>query len=66
LAYTEWFKGVVYQGELPMKKAVEENPDFAAFMKICDRVKKLKIRTNADTPEDAARARAFGAKALSF
>jgi pyruvate,orthophosphate dikinase len=59
-------KGVVYQGELPMKKAVEENPDFAAFMKICDRVKKLKIRTNADTPEDAARARAFGAEGIGL
>jgi pyruvate,orthophosphate dikinase len=59
-------KGVVYQGELPMKKAAEENPDFAAFMKICDQVRKLKIRTNADTPEDAARARAFGAEGIGL
>jgi pyruvate,orthophosphate dikinase len=59
-------KGTVYQGELPMKKAAEENPDFAAFMKICDLVKKLKIRTNADTPEDAARARAFGAEGIGL
>ncbi|MDR3626791.1 MAG: pyruvate, phosphate dikinase, partial [Ignavibacteriaceae bacterium] len=59
-------KGTVYQGELPMKKAAEENPDFAAFMKICDQVKKLKIRTNADTPEDAARARAFGAEGIGL
>jgi pyruvate,orthophosphate dikinase len=59
-------KGVVYQGELPMKKAAEENPDFAAFMKICDQVRKLKIRTNADTPEDAARARSFGAEGIGL
>jgi pyruvate, orthophosphate dikinase len=59
-------KGTVYQGELPMKKAAEENPDFAAFMKICDQVRKLKIRTNADTPEDAARARAFGAEGIGL
>ena len=44
-----------------MKKAAEENPDFQGFMKLCDEVRKLKVRTNADTPDDAARARAFGA-----
>ena len=49
-----------------MIKAAEENPDFQAFMKICDLVKKLKVRTNADTPEDAARARAFGAEGIGL
>ena len=59
-------KGNVYLGELPMIKAAEENPDFQAFMKICDSVRKLKVRTNADTPEDAARARAFGAEGIGL
>jgi pyruvate,orthophosphate dikinase len=59
-------KGNVYLGELPMIKAAEENPDFQAFMKICDAVRKLKVRTNADTPEDAARARAFGAEGIGL
>lgn len=59
-------KGNVYQGELPMIKAAEENPDFQAFMKLCDQVRKLKVRTNADTPEDAARARAFGAEGIGL
>ena len=59
-------KGTVYLGELPMIKAAEENPDFQAFMKICDAVRKLKVRTNADTPEDAARARAFGAEGIGL
>ena len=59
-------KGTVYQGELPMIKAAEENPDFQAFMSICDQVRKLKVRTNADTPEDAARARAFGAEGIGL
>ena len=59
-------KGIVYQGELPMIKAAEENPDFVAFMNICDKVKKLKVRTNADTPEDASRARAFGAEGIGL
>jgi pyruvate,orthophosphate dikinase len=59
-------KGTVYLGELPMIKAAEENPDFQAFMKLCDAVRKLKVRTNADTPEDAARARAFGAEGIGL
>lgn len=59
-------KGSVYLGELPMIKAAEENADFQAFMKICDAVRKLKVRTNADTPEDAARARAFGAEGIGL
>jgi pyruvate,orthophosphate dikinase len=59
-------KGTVYLGELPMIKAAEENPDFQAFMKLCDQVRKLKVRTNADTPEDAARARAYGAEGIGL
>jgi pyruvate, orthophosphate dikinase len=59
-------KGTVYLGELPMIKAAEENPDFQLFMKLCDDVRKLKVRTNADTPEDAARARAFGAEGIGL
>ena len=59
-------KGNIYQGALPMKKAAEENPDFKAFMKICDDVRKMKVRTNADTPEDAAKARAFGAEGIGL
>jgi pyruvate,orthophosphate dikinase len=59
-------KGSVYLGELPMIKAAEENPDFVSFMKICDQVRKLKVRTNADTPEDAAKARSFGAEGIGL
>ena len=59
-------KGTVYLGELPMIKAAEENPDFQVFMKLCDETRKLKVRTNADTPEDAARARAFGAEGIGL
>ncbi|MBM4171842.1 MAG: pyruvate, phosphate dikinase [Ignavibacteria bacterium] len=59
-------KGTVYFGELPMKKAAEENLDFVEFMKLCDKVRKLKVRTNADTPEDAAKARAFGAEGIGL
>ncbi len=59
-------KGYIYDGQMPMIKAAEENPDFQAFMKICDAVRTMKIRTNADTPEDAAKARAFGAEGIGL
>lgn len=59
-------KGYVYAGQLPMSKSAEENPEFQAFMKLCDQIKTLKVRTNADTPEDAARARAFGAEGIGL
>ena len=59
-------KGTVYLSELPMIKAAEENPDFQLFMNLCDQVRKLKVRTNADTPEDAIRARAFGAEGIGL
>jgi pyruvate,orthophosphate dikinase len=59
-------KGYVYEGELPMVKSAEENPDFVEFMKLCDQIRRLKIRTNADTPEDAAKARKFGAEGIGL
>ena len=59
-------KGYMYQGALPMKKAAEDNPDFKAFMKLCDSIRTMKIRTNADTPEDAAKARSFGAEGIGL
>ncbi len=40
--------------------------DFGKFMKICDQVRKLGIRTNADTPDDAKRARDFGAEGIGL
>ncbi|MFC1677951.1 pyruvate, phosphate dikinase [Planctomycetota bacterium] len=40
--------------------------DFGKFMKICDSIRKLKVRTNADTPLDAKRARDFGAEGIGL
>lgn len=59
-------KGYVYQGQVPMKDVDAENPTLVEFLKICDKVRTLKIRTNADTPEDAAKARAFGAEGIGL
>ncbi len=59
-------KGTAYQGALPLIKAAGENPNFRAFMAICDKVRKLGIRTNADNPKDAAKAREFGAEGIGL
>jgi pyruvate, orthophosphate dikinase len=59
-------KGYIYNGQIPMIKTAEENPDFQAFMSLCDQVRTMKIRTNADTPDDAAKARAFGAEGIGL
>jgi len=59
-------KGVVYPGQLPMVVGTEENPNFAAFMKLCDKVRRLGVRANADTPDDARKARQFGAEGIGL
>ena len=59
-------KGYIYNGQVPMIKGVEENSDFKSFMKLCDEIRVMKIRTNADTPEDAAKARAYGAEGIGL
>jgi pyruvate,orthophosphate dikinase len=59
-------KGSVYQGRLPMIVSTEDNPYFTAFMKVCDRVRRLGVRTNADTPEDARKGRQFGAEGIGL
>ncbi len=58
-------RGNVYGGQLNMVSAVE-NPRFVEFMKVVDRYRKLGVRTNADTPEDALKARSFGAEGIGL
>jgi pyruvate,orthophosphate dikinase len=59
-------KGNVYEGRLAMMDASQENKLLMDFLNICGQIKKLGIRTNADTPEDAAKARAFGAEGIGL
>jgi pyruvate,orthophosphate dikinase len=40
--------------------------DFATLMTWADKCRKLKIRTNADTPADSAKAREFGAEGIGL
>ncbi len=58
-------KGYVYEGKLNMISA-SENPRFQQFMKLVDKYRKLGVRTNADTPEDAKLARNFGAEGIGL
>ncbi len=59
-------KGKVYEGQLAMIDAASENQLLNDFLKVCDKIRTLKIRTNADTPDDAAKARAFGAEGIGL
>ena len=59
-------KGNVYEGKLPMMDASEENEILMSFLKICSSLKRLGVRTNADTPEDARRGRQFGAEGIGL
>ncbi len=59
-------KGNVYAGRLKMLPVSMENKFLFEFLKICDKVRRLKIRTNADTPQDAQKARSFGAEGIGL
>ncbi len=59
-------KGIVYEGQLPMIDASQESGLLDNFLKLCDSIRKLKIRTNADTPKDAEIARKFGAEGIGL
>ena len=66
----DWFslngsKGYVYAAKIDTMDA-SENPLFISFMQIVDKYRRLGIRTNADTPEDAARALSFGAEGIGL
>ena len=52
--------GEVYLGEVKTR-AAKVSGDFAELMDLCNKYTKLKVRTNADTPQDAEAAREFGA-----
>jgi len=59
-------KGNAYVGQLPMMDAGEENKVLMDFLKICDASRTMGIRTNADTPDDAAKAKSFGAEGIGL
>jgi len=56
----QYFEGTVAANETPLVAAVHELTTHA------DRVRRMKVRTNADTGEDSARARRFGAEGIGL
>jgi pyruvate,orthophosphate dikinase len=57
--------GAVYGEKIPTVPAAITG-NFETFMKWCDEVRRLKVRTNADTPKDAKQAREFGAEGIGL
>jgi len=57
--------GEVFLGEV---KTIEPKLDgtFDRLMKMADSVRRMKVRTNADTPKDAQTARTFGAEGIGL
>jgi len=58
-------KGYVYGEKIDTMDA-SENPLFINFMNIVDKYRKIGVRTNSDTPEDAQRALQFGAEGIGL
>ncbi len=58
-------EGVVYSGEMPL--VTPQLPkSYDTLMKWVDEVRRLGVRTNADTPQDARKAREFGAEGIGL
>ncbi|MDD4013127.1 MAG: pyruvate, phosphate dikinase [Candidatus Omnitrophica bacterium] len=60
-------KGLVYEGDLPLVDVnVDHNKHYGELMKLVDKVRTMKVRTNADTPKDAQQAIRFGAEGIGL
>ena len=57
--------GNIYDGAMPTVDA-NVGGDFGRIMAWADKFRRLKVRTNADTPADAARARSLGAQGIGL
>ncbi len=58
-------RGLVYEGKLAMLDSTE-NPRFQEFMSLADARRRLRVRTNCETPADARKAREFGAEGIGL
>ena len=57
--------GNIYDGAMPTVDA-SVGGDFGRIMAWADKFRRLQVRTNADTPHDAAQARKFGAQGIGL
>ena len=58
--------GEVFQGYVPTSEPSMESPAFKALMTWADRTRRLRVRANADTPQDVQVARSFGAEGIGL
>jgi pyruvate,orthophosphate dikinase len=60
-------KGLVYEGSMALVDIdLNKNQSYRDFMKLVDKLRTMGVRTNADTPKDAATALAFGAEGIGL
>ncbi len=60
-------KGLVYEGSMQLTDIdLSKNQSYKNLMKLVDKIKVMGVRTNADTPKDAAQALAFGAEGIGL
>ncbi|MGB5360784.1 MAG: putative PEP-binding protein, partial [Eudoraea sp.] len=57
--------GNIIEGKVPTMEP-ELSGEFAEIMKLSDKYRTMKVRTNADTPKDAKAARNFGAEGIGL
>ena len=57
--------GEVYEGQIKTMDA-ELSGDFGALMQLADKYRRMEVRANADTPEEAMVARKFGATGIGL
>jgi len=58
--------GKVYEGQAPLLPPDPHNPYLERILTWADEFRTMRVRTNADTPEDAVRAREFGAEGIGL
>ncbi|MFQ5824259.1 MAG: pyruvate, phosphate dikinase, partial [bacterium] len=60
-------KGLVYEGQLPLVTIdPERNEYYQQLLTWADEIRRLRVRTNADTPSDSAMAIKFGAEGIGL
>jgi len=57
--------GTIYDGEVPLERPAAP-AEYDILMAWCDQRRRMRVRTNADTPEDAIRALEFGAEGIGL
>ncbi len=60
-------RGLVYEGDMPLVAIdLNKNKSYKDLMNLVDKIKLMGVRANAETPNDAAQAMAFGAEGIGL